>query len=109
MGLKTKNGSGNCVSTNSVTETIPRKTKGTGKRGGGSPAVASSATRGGDAEATKGWRLFFLYARNTQQTPQILGKHIPQKIIKNITAMAPPNRLILAMAEVAQLLMVTKK
>ena len=54
MGLKTKVGPGNRASINSATEAIPRNTKGNGKRGGGSPAAASSATRGGDANDAEG-------------------------------------------------------
>ena len=46
MGLKTKDGSGTCVTLNTATETIPRKATGNGKRGGGFPAAASSATHG---------------------------------------------------------------
>ena len=54
MGLKTKDGTGNRVSMNTSTETIPRKTKGQ-KRGGGNPAASpGGATHGGDANGAKG-------------------------------------------------------
>ena len=54
MGLNTKDGPGNRGTMNSATEAIPRKPKGKGKRGGESPAAASSAKRGGDAGGAKG-------------------------------------------------------
>ena len=39
----------------------------------------------------------------------MFGKNTPQNIAENTTIIAPPNSLILTMAETAHLLMVTKK
>ena len=63
MGLKTKDGPGNRVSMNSATETIPGKTK-----GNGSPAAASSAIYGGDAEGAKG-RDCTLFKKSCTKSP----------------------------------------
>ena len=48
LGLKTMDGARNCASVNSATEVIPLKSKDL-KCGGGPPAAANSATRGGNA------------------------------------------------------------
>ena len=48
MGLKTNDGNGNRASMNIATDAVPLKTKDR-KRGGGSPAAVSSATRGRNA------------------------------------------------------------
>ena len=53
-GVEKQDDSGSCVSMNTSTETIPRKTKGH-KRGGGNPAASSGgATHSGDAGAKGG-------------------------------------------------------
>ena len=55
MRLKTKDFTENCTSTNRATEITPRKTEGSGKCVGGSPAAAAcSARRGADIDGVKG-------------------------------------------------------
>ena len=52
--LKIKDGTGNYVTVNTATETIPWEAKGNGKCGGGAPAAASSATHNRGANGEKG-------------------------------------------------------
>ena len=48
-----------------------------------------------------------IYARNSQQTPQMRGKHIPKNIVRNTMVTAPPNRMTLAMIEAVHIPMAT--
>ena len=83
MGLKTKVGPGNRASINSATEAIPRNTKGNGKRGGGSPAAASSATRGGDANDAEGGGCA-LCKKYSTNFPNNAWKHTPHTGLQEV-------------------------
>ena len=96
MGLKNKDGSGNCVSMNTSTETIPHKAK--DRKRGDRTAAASpgGATHGGDAKGAKGGGRAL--CKNTTLGAQTLGKHTPRTTVRSSIGMAPPNRTNLAVA-----------